>query len=263
MPGIPLVARETTQGSATHLSAEEEVAAEESLSSYCKPVELYNILQRRAVRNVMNLREETTFCLFSVKASDFGVNFLVDVDGLTNIVDLIGFVYLHQTVVSNFFHQARLWLIYSILDALRIQLAISALATVNDESQVQNLFPLCVILAKPVSSAAAVEAYSAVYQFKRACISTSFSGVDGINRAQAKFFLPEINKLSAEIRAGSLVILFVSFGRHSFSGIVFHQKVFLEFYLLRFDMKANHLLFSAFAAELVRDHVDTSSFPCK
>lgn len=120
-------------------------------------------------------------------------------------------------------------------------MAISVPATVNDESQVQNLFPLCVILAKPVSSAAAAEAvssylvqihpvtlifhavgylanaiwlqHSAVYQFKRACMSTSFSGVDGINRAQAKFFLPEMNKLSAEIRAGSLVILFVSFGR--------------------------------------------------
>ncbi|KAE8694512.1 hypothetical protein F3Y22_tig00110782pilonHSYRG00031 [Hibiscus syriacus] len=34
-----------------HLSAEEEIAAEESLSVYCKPVELYNILQRRSVRN--------------------------------------------------------------------------------------------------------------------------------------------------------------------------------------------------------------------
>lgn len=61
MPGIPLVARETIysrsadqmcrQDSRVHLSAEEEIAAEESLSIYCKPVELYNILQRRAVGN--------------------------------------------------------------------------------------------------------------------------------------------------------------------------------------------------------------------
>lgn len=35
-----------------HLSPEEQIAAEESLSIYCKPVELYNILQRRAARNV-------------------------------------------------------------------------------------------------------------------------------------------------------------------------------------------------------------------
>ncbi|KAH9648000.1 polycomb group protein EMBRYONIC FLOWER 2 [Citrus sinensis] len=62
MPGIPLVARETSSYSRStdqmcredarvHLSAEEEIAAEESLSIYCKPVELYNILQRRAIRN--------------------------------------------------------------------------------------------------------------------------------------------------------------------------------------------------------------------
>ncbi|XP_009605037.1 polycomb group protein EMBRYONIC FLOWER 2 isoform X3 [Nicotiana tomentosiformis] len=193
MPGIPLVARETThytcycsystvtdsmcrQDSATHLSAEEKIAAEESLSTYCKPVELYNILQRRAVRNPSFLQR----CLqYKIQAK-------------------------HKR---------------------RIQMAISVPATVNDESQVQNVFPLCVILARPVSNAAGAEAHSAVYQFRRACISTSFTGVDGINRAQAKFFLPEMDKLSAEIRAGSLVILFVSF------------------------------------AELARDHLDTSSFP--
>ncbi|XP_042988300.1 polycomb group protein EMBRYONIC FLOWER 2-like isoform X2 [Carya illinoinensis] len=39
------------QDSRVRMSAEEEVAAEESLSVYCKPVELYNILQRRAIRN--------------------------------------------------------------------------------------------------------------------------------------------------------------------------------------------------------------------
>uniref|UniRef100_A0A803KT87 Uncharacterized protein n=1 Tax=Chenopodium quinoa TaxID=63459 RepID=A0A803KT87_CHEQI len=65
MPGIPLVAWETIQSrngdqpcrqdSRVHLSAEEEIAAEESLSAYCKPVELYNILQRRARRNVISV----------------------------------------------------------------------------------------------------------------------------------------------------------------------------------------------------------------
>lgn len=39
-----------------HMSQEEQAAAEESLSVYCKPVELYNILQRRAVRNVTFLK---------------------------------------------------------------------------------------------------------------------------------------------------------------------------------------------------------------
>ncbi|CAN6558390.1 unnamed protein product [Malus baccata var. baccata] len=38
------------------MSSEEEIAAEESLSVYCKPVEFYNILQRRAIRNPAFLR---------------------------------------------------------------------------------------------------------------------------------------------------------------------------------------------------------------
>lgn len=38
------------------LSAEEAAAAEESLSVYCKPVELYNILQRRALRHPLFLQ---------------------------------------------------------------------------------------------------------------------------------------------------------------------------------------------------------------
>lgn len=50
------------QDSRVHLSAEEELAAEESLSIYCKPVELYNILQRRAVGNVMHLIGNISIC---------------------------------------------------------------------------------------------------------------------------------------------------------------------------------------------------------
>ncbi|XP_038877126.1 polycomb group protein EMBRYONIC FLOWER 2 isoform X9 [Benincasa hispida] len=42
--------------SRVHLSEEEEIAAEESFSLYCKPVELYNILQRRAIRNPLFLQ---------------------------------------------------------------------------------------------------------------------------------------------------------------------------------------------------------------
>ncbi|KAK8951544.1 Polycomb group protein EMBRYONIC FLOWER 2 [Platanthera zijinensis] len=67
MPGWPLADHETAtlgcscnhsrstaqmcrQQSRLCLTAEEELAAEESLSIYCKPVEFYNILQRRALR---------------------------------------------------------------------------------------------------------------------------------------------------------------------------------------------------------------------
>ncbi|XP_027363152.1 polycomb group protein EMBRYONIC FLOWER 2 isoform X2 [Abrus precatorius] len=58
MPGIPVAARATSShpDACEHLSAEEELAAEESLSIYCKPVELYNILQRRAIRNPLFLQ---------------------------------------------------------------------------------------------------------------------------------------------------------------------------------------------------------------
>ncbi|XP_057528118.1 polycomb group protein EMBRYONIC FLOWER 2 isoform X2 [Amaranthus tricolor] len=44
------------QDSMVQLSTEEAVAAEESLSAYCRPVELYNILQRRAMRNPLFLQ---------------------------------------------------------------------------------------------------------------------------------------------------------------------------------------------------------------
>ncbi|KAJ6942866.1 PREDICTED: polycomb group protein VERNALIZATION 2-like isoform X2 [Populus euphratica] len=39
-----------------HLSVEEAIAADESLLIYCKPVELYNILRRRAQDNPSFLR---------------------------------------------------------------------------------------------------------------------------------------------------------------------------------------------------------------
>lgn len=85
------------QDSATHLSAEEKIAAEESLSTYCKPVELYNILQRRAVRNVMYLK---TIFTYSSRPT-FLALFLVDINGLGKIVDFIVFVYMHQTFILN------------------------------------------------------------------------------------------------------------------------------------------------------------------
>ncbi|MED6108751.1 hypothetical protein PIB30_026971 [Stylosanthes scabra] len=61
MPGFPVATCETSYSRSTnqisypdahgHLSAEEELAAEESFAVYCKPVEFYNILRRRALRN--------------------------------------------------------------------------------------------------------------------------------------------------------------------------------------------------------------------
>ena len=56
--------------------------------------------------------------------------------------------------------------------------------------------------------------YSAVYRFRRACILTSFAGIEGSNQIQANFILPEINKLAMEAKSGSLAILLVSFGMY-------------------------------------------------
>ena len=39
----------------TGLSPDEKLAAEKDLAQYCKPVELYNIIQRRAIKNVKSM----------------------------------------------------------------------------------------------------------------------------------------------------------------------------------------------------------------
>ncbi|XP_057996201.1 polycomb group protein EMBRYONIC FLOWER 2 isoform X2 [Hevea brasiliensis] len=172
MPGIPLVARETSsytrstdqmccEDGCLHLSAEDEIAAEESLSIYCKPVELYNILQRRAIRNPSFLQR----CL-------------------------------------NYKIQER--------HKKRIQVTISPFMTVNGNSLSCSLFPLYILLARAFSDIGVPE-YSAVYRFRRACVLTNFSRVDGITQAQANFVLPEINKLALKANSSSLAILFISF----------------------------------------------------
>ncbi|XP_059459620.1 polycomb group protein EMBRYONIC FLOWER 2 isoform X3 [Corylus avellana] len=148
------------QDSRVRMSAEEEIAAEESLSIYCKPVELYNILQRRAIRNPSFLQR----CLrYKIEAK-------------------------HKR---------------------RIQMMISLPGTANEGLQTQNLFPLCIFLARLVSEVAVVE-YSAVYRFSRACIFTNPTGVEGSTQIQANIILPEINKLALEAKSGSLAILLVS-----------------------------------------------------
>ncbi|KAL6531208.1 hypothetical protein OROHE_014277 [Orobanche hederae] len=174
MPGIPLVARETgicvcncsysrgadhmcRQDPRAQLSAEEQIAAEESLSIYCKPVELYNILQRRAVRNPSFLQR----CLrYKVQAKN------------------------KKRIQA-------------------IQMTVSLLSTVNEESRIQSLFPLFILVGRPVYSPAVVKD-SAVYQFSRACMLTKCTGDDRMNQGVANFVLPEIDKLSEEIKSAEL-----------------------------------------------------------
>ncbi|KAG6418710.1 hypothetical protein SASPL_120914 [Salvia splendens] len=52
--------------------------------------------------------------------------------------------------------------------------------------------------------------YSTVYRFSRECIFTKCTGDEAMYQDQAKFILPEINKLSADVKSGSITILFVS-----------------------------------------------------
>lgn len=121
-------------------------------------------------------------------------------------------------------------------------MTISLPSTVNDESRIQNLFPLCILLARQVYSPTVLEVLygfcsffwliffirvffyishqfmllqdSSVYHFTRQCILTTCTGNDRMNQHVANFILPEINKLSAKVKTGSLSILFVSCGMH-------------------------------------------------
>ncbi|KAG8487909.1 hypothetical protein CXB51_018723 [Gossypium anomalum] len=197
MPGIPLVARETSsysrstdqmcqEDSGLNLSAEEEIAAEESLSVYCKPVELYNILQRRAIRNPLFLQR----CLrYKLQAK-------------------------HKR---------------------RIQMAVSVSGIVNEGVLTQTVFPLYILLARLVSDVAAAE-YSAVYRFRRACILTSFTGIDDSNQAQVNFILPEINKLAMEAKSGLLAVLLVSFAN---GGCCLWGRIPLESLYLSWEKSPN------------------------
>ncbi|KAK9075231.1 hypothetical protein SSX86_003552 [Deinandra increscens subsp. villosa] len=176
MPGITLISRETmnsvcnrsySRGSNTmcrrephiQLSQEEQNAAEESLSVYCKPVELYNILQRRAKQNPLFLQR----CL-------------------------------------HYKSQAK--------NKRRIQVSISISGTINDGMHTQSLFPMYILLARPLSTTSMER--SAVYHFSKASKLTAFSGAETVSCAQAKFILPEIGKLSLEIKSGSIAMLLVS-----------------------------------------------------
>lgn len=143
------------------LSPEEQTAAEESLSVYCKPVELYNILQRRAVRNPSFLQR----CL-------------------------------HYKL--------------QVKQKRRIQISVSISGATNDGLQTHSLFPLYILLARPVSTTNVEAQSTAVYRFRRAHKLTLFGGAETLNSGRAKFVLPELKKLSSEIKSGSLDVLLVS-----------------------------------------------------
>ncbi|KAJ9546241.1 hypothetical protein OSB04_025948 [Centaurea solstitialis] len=190
MPGITLVARETiySRGSGQmcrqephiELSEEEQIAAEESLSVYCKPVELYNILQRRAIKNPLFLQR----CLD------------------------------YKLQAKNKRRQECYKMIYAYFGS-RIQISVSISGAINDGMYAQNFFPLYVLLVRPLSTTNMETQHSAVYRLSQACRLTAFNGAETNgaetqSAARAKFVLPEISKLSAEVKSGSLAMLLVS-----------------------------------------------------
>ncbi|XP_010905821.1 polycomb group protein EMF2B-like isoform X1 [Elaeis guineensis] len=172
MPGLPLAVRETTcshsrtadqmcrQQSRVRLTAEEQLAAEESLSVYCKPVELYNILQRRAIRNPSFLQR----CLqYKIEAKR----------------------------------------------KRRIQIAVSLSGNINVEVRPQDLFPLYVLLGRPVGD---VTEHHAVYQLSRACVISTFNEYGKKDQIEANFVIPEIKKLASDARVRNLNIILISSG---------------------------------------------------
>uniref|UniRef100_A0A1D1Y7L6 Polycomb group protein EMBRYONIC FLOWER 2 n=2 Tax=Anthurium amnicola TaxID=1678845 RepID=A0A1D1Y7L6_9ARAE len=177
MPGLPLVARETTcsrsrtadqmcrQNSRIHLSPEETFAAEESLSVYCKPVELYNILQRRALHNPSFLQR----CL-------------------------------HYKIQARLNH--------------RIRLTLSLSAKMNDDVQSHSLFPMYILLASPITNLTGEE-HSAVYHLSRVCILPTFSEFGRRDRPEANFVIPEVRKLLTDARSRNLSMILVSHGEGS------------------------------------------------
>ncbi|KAI3793122.1 hypothetical protein L1987_35736 [Smallanthus sonchifolius] len=165
MPGIPLVSREANYSRESeirvHLSEEEQRAAEDSFSVYCRPVEFYNLLQHRANINPSFL----TRCLrYKLKEK-------------------------HKR---------------------RVQISVSISRPLDDGLQTQSLFPLYILLARPVLTPNGETLRSSCYRFKRACKLTASRGAQTVGSPRARFVLPEIHKLSTEIKSGSLAMLLVS-----------------------------------------------------
>ncbi|XP_042427636.1 polycomb group protein EMBRYONIC FLOWER 2-like isoform X1 [Zingiber officinale] len=178
MPGLPLAVRDTMnhgfscshsrtnqmcrQQSRVRLTTEEQLAAEESLSVYCKPVELYNILQRRAIQNPSFLQRSL---LYKIQAK-------------------------HKR---------------------RIQITISLIGSLNAEIEPQRVFPLYVLLARPIADTLVAE-HSSMYQLSRPCVLTNFAKFGNKDEAEASFLVPEIKKLTTDARVNNLDIIIISKG---------------------------------------------------
>ncbi|KAI3800060.1 hypothetical protein L1987_35367 [Smallanthus sonchifolius] len=93
----------------------------------------------------------------------------------------------------------------------RVQLSVSISRPLDDGPQTPSIFPLYVLLARPVPTPNGETQRSSCYRFKRACKWTASNGAQTAGSWQARFILPDINKLSTEFKSGSLAILLVHF----------------------------------------------------
>ncbi|XP_063949691.1 polycomb group protein EMBRYONIC FLOWER 2 isoform X2 [Daucus carota subsp. sativus] len=151
------------QDSQPHLSPEEAAAAEASLSLYCKPVELYNILQRRAIDKPRFLQR----CLrYKMQAKN-----------------------------------------------RRLKMAISLTGSTVLGSQPQSLFPVYVLLAKPlfdIQDTQSKTQSSDVYHYSRMGVLSNYMGSENLNQSHVYFILPEMEKLSAIIDDNAFFVLLIS-----------------------------------------------------
>ncbi|XP_076895392.1 polycomb group protein EMBRYONIC FLOWER 2-like [Bidens hawaiensis] len=92
----------------------------------------------------------------------------------------------------------------------RVQISVSINKPLEGGRQTQSLFPLYILLARPVLTPNGETLRSSSYRFKCVCKLPAYREVQTVASPRARFVLPEINKLSKEIKSGSLVLLLVS-----------------------------------------------------
>ncbi|KAJ0466078.1 hypothetical protein HanHA300_Chr14g0545161 [Helianthus annuus] len=113
----------------------------------------------------------------------------------------------------------------------RVQLSVSISRPLDDGPQTMHIFPLYVVLARPVPTTNAEALQSIRYRFKRACKVIAFNIAPTMRSPRARFILPEINKLSTEFKSGSLAILLVSFGM--FLSLIVFGRIYIYIYIYR------------------------------
>ncbi|XVE98881.1 hypothetical protein REPUB_Repub03eG0147400 [Reevesia pubescens] len=115
-------------------------------------------------------------------------------------------------------------------------MTVSISQIVNEGVLTQSLYPLYILLARPVSDVTAAE-FSTVYHFRRACILTGFTDIEGSNLAQANFIVHEITELAMEAKSGLLAILLVSFANGG--GCCLWGRISLESLYLSLEKSPN------------------------